>query len=107
MLSVTGLSKFFKANCTYTDVTAHKPDPAPYQFAAEQLGIAAEKCVAIDDSPSGVQSGKSAGMLTFGIASSFTADKLGVADKVFSGTTECCDWMLKNLKFMDKCNASL
>ncbi|MHC4872604.1 MAG: HAD family hydrolase [Planctomycetota bacterium] len=107
MLSVTGLDKFFKASCTHNDVTAHKPDPAPYLFAAEQLGIAPEKCIAIDDSPSGVQSGKNAGMLTLGITSSFTADKLEVSDKIFSGTTECCDWIFNNVNFSGVINASL
>ncbi len=43
------------------EVTATKPDPAPYRTAAELLGVPIEDCVAIEDSPTGVASARAAG----------------------------------------------
>lgn len=43
------------------DVTAMKPDPTPYLTAARALGVDARRCVAIEDSPSGVASALAAG----------------------------------------------
>lgn len=43
------------------DVTHAKPDPEPYLLAAAKLGVDPHHCVAIEDSPSGVESAESAG----------------------------------------------
>jgi HAD superfamily hydrolase (TIGR01509 family) len=43
------------------EVTATKPDPAPYLRAAELLGVPIEACVAIEDSPTGVASAVASG----------------------------------------------
>ena len=43
------------------EVTANKPDPAPYRMAAEALGVDIAGCVAIEDSPAGVASAQAAG----------------------------------------------
>lgn len=54
-------------------VSAHvlgraKPDPGVYQEAARLLGVTPERTVVIDDSPSGVQGGVSAGARVLGYA---------------------------------------
>lgn len=41
-----------------------KPDPDAYLQATRQLGVAPEDCVVIEDSPSGVDSGVAAGIIT-------------------------------------------
>ncbi|WP_091556817.1 HAD family hydrolase [Micromonospora pattaloongensis] len=43
------------------EVTATKPDPAPYLTAARLLSVPIERCVAIEDSPTGVASALAAG----------------------------------------------
>jgi HAD superfamily hydrolase (TIGR01509 family) len=43
------------------DVTAAKPDPTPYLTAAAALDVDVRRCVAIEDSPSGVLSALTAG----------------------------------------------
>jgi HAD superfamily hydrolase (TIGR01509 family) len=43
------------------EVTATKPDPAPYLRAAELLGVDPARCVAVEDSPSGTASAAAAG----------------------------------------------
>ena len=45
------------------DETTHpKPDPQPYLLAAQRLGVEPSRCVAVEDSPSGVRSATAAGM---------------------------------------------
>ena len=43
------------------DVTHPKPHPEPYLLAAGRLGVDANRCVAIEDSPSGADSANAAG----------------------------------------------
>jgi len=47
-----------------------KPNPAIYLYAAAQLGIDPEDCIAIEDSEHGIRAAKSAGMFCIGINSS-------------------------------------
>lgn len=47
-----------------------KPNPAIYLYAAAQLGIAPEHCIAIEDSAHGIIAAKAAGMLSIGINTS-------------------------------------
>jgi HAD superfamily hydrolase (TIGR01509 family) len=43
------------------EVTANKPDPAPYRIAADALGVDIASCVAIEDSLAGIESARAAG----------------------------------------------
>ena len=45
------------------DCQIHKPDPYPYLAAMERLGVTPEKSIVVEDSPSGIKSGKAAGAL--------------------------------------------
>lgn len=44
------------------EVTANKPDPAPYLRALELLGIAPTHCLVVEDSPTGSRSAVAAGL---------------------------------------------
>ncbi len=44
-----------------------KPDPEPYLLAAERLGVRAEDCIAIEDSPPGAMSAQAAGCLVVAV----------------------------------------
>jgi sugar-phosphatase len=46
---------------TASDLRHGKPRPDPYLKGAEVLGMAPEKCIVVEDAPSGVRSGKAAG----------------------------------------------
>ncbi len=89
--------QYFKGSVCYEDVLNHKPDPEPYLKAADILNISPDNCIALDDSPSGCKSAKAAVMLTFGIAQSFPASELAMADSVFSSTAECCMWLIEKI----------
>ena len=60
-LEPLGLLDRFDALCTGYDVPRGKPAPDIYLHAAAAIGVAPEKCLALEDSPAGVQSAVSAG----------------------------------------------
>ncbi len=64
------------------DVVLGKPDPEPYRRGAELLGVRPEECVVVEDAPSGVAAGKSAGCRVLGVLGTHTAAELWEADWV-------------------------
>jgi beta-phosphoglucomutase-like phosphatase (HAD superfamily) len=66
-----------------------KPDPAIYLLAAQRLGVAPGRCLAIEDSPNGVLSAHRAGMRVIGVRTSYTAHlRLEGADQVVDSLVE-------------------
>jgi HAD superfamily hydrolase (TIGR01509 family) len=63
-LDSIGRSYFAATVCGDEVGGRNKPDPAPYLKAADLLGIAASRCVAIEDSPMGLRSAVAAGCTT-------------------------------------------
>ena len=57
----------FASTVSKDDVEHSKPDPAPYKLAAKQLGVDIKKCLVLEDSITGVQSGLRAGAQVIGI----------------------------------------
>ena len=53
----------FSVIVTGDEVTHGKPHPEPYTLAMSRLGVSAEECVAIEDSPTGATSAEEAGAL--------------------------------------------
>jgi HAD superfamily hydrolase (TIGR01509 family) len=51
----------FRAVVTGDEVSRGKPDPQPYELAAQRLGVPAARCIAIEDSPTGIASARAAG----------------------------------------------
>ncbi|GAB2754076.1 HAD family phosphatase [Salinifilum aidingensis] len=45
----------------------NKPDPEPYRRACELLGLAPERCLAVEDSPTGVAAAEAAGCLVLAV----------------------------------------
>ena len=68
-LSVTGLIDCFEPHIfSATMVERGKPAPDLFLHASRQMGVAAEHCVVVEDSPAGVQAAKAAGMRVFAFA---------------------------------------
>ena len=55
------LDTLFDAICSGRQVANPKPAPDIYRFAAETLGLAPEECLALEDSPAGIESAFRAG----------------------------------------------
>lgn len=62
-LHSAGLRPYFKAVVTRNDVTRGKPHPDLYLKAAQELGVAPELCLALEDSHNGVRAAHAAGCL--------------------------------------------
>jgi len=71
-LEVTGLNKFFAESLIFSayDIEKWKPNPALFLYAAEQIGVAPDRCIVIEDSVAGIEAGLAAGMRTIGYANS-------------------------------------
>jgi HAD superfamily hydrolase (TIGR01509 family) len=61
-LRASGLLDRFDAICTSSDVAQPKPAPDVYLLAASKLGVAPERCLVLEDSPTGVRAALAAGM---------------------------------------------
>lgn len=61
-LQIANLNKYFAVVCTASDVERPKPDPAIYLLATRRLGVDPQRCVALEDSPVGVQAVLAAGI---------------------------------------------
>jgi len=73
---------------TADQVQHGKPHPEPYLRAAASLGLSPERCVAVEDAPSGVHSAKNAGMTVIAIASTMPPETLQHADAVLLSLLE-------------------
>jgi HAD superfamily hydrolase (TIGR01509 family) len=86
-ISSLGLRSAFRAIVSADDVTKSKPDPETYLLAIERLRrllgtLDPLKCIAIEDTPAGIRSAKSAALTVIAVTNSFSETELGEADKV-------------------------
>lgn len=63
-LQFTDQLRFFDNDCIFNSNQVAKPKPAPdlFLFAANQMGVARENCIVIEDSLTGAEAAKAAGM---------------------------------------------
>jgi HAD superfamily hydrolase (TIGR01509 family) len=69
----------FDVVVTGDEVSHGKPHPEPYRAAARLLGVRAEDCVAIEDSPTGVRSAVAAGVPTLAVPHVVTVPEMAGA----------------------------
>jgi HAD superfamily hydrolase (TIGR01509 family) len=67
VLDVAGLAECFRATVSSEEVPRGKPAPDVYLEAARRLGVAPERCAAVEDSHNGIRSAHAAGMLVIAI----------------------------------------
>jgi beta-phosphoglucomutase len=89
VLGQLGIQEVFDVIVTAEDVRASKPDPESYQLALERLSAAfPEKrilpgnCLAIEDTPAGIDSARNAGLMVLAVTNSYPAEKLSDAVSV-------------------------
>ncbi len=66
-LEIAGLAGYFRAVVTRDEVPEGKPSPDVYLEAAARLGTPPERCMAVEDSPAGLQAALAAGMLSIAV----------------------------------------
>jgi len=62
VLEECGIGGYFRVSLTRDDVEHCKPDPEIYQKTLERLGLPAERCLVVEDSPIGIAAAKGAGI---------------------------------------------
>jgi mannitol-1-/sugar-/sorbitol-6-phosphatase len=72
---------------TSNDIKNGKPHPEPYLTGASVLGFSAGDCVVVEDVPSGIRAGKSAGAAVIAFRTTVKDDELKAAG---------ADWVLNN-----------
>jgi HAD superfamily hydrolase (TIGR01509 family) len=85
VLELAGLADCFRATVSSEEVEHGKPAPDVYLEAARRLGVAPERCTAVEDSHAGIRSAKSAGMRIVAIPNAAyppDAEALELADAV-------------------------
>jgi HAD superfamily hydrolase (TIGR01509 family) len=91
VLELSGLAACFRVTVSSEEVERGKPAPDVYLEAARRLGVAPERCAAVEDSESGIRSAKAAGMRVVAIPNrSFrpSEDALAAADVVLASLDE-------------------
>jgi beta-phosphoglucomutase len=82
------LSRYFAAIVGADHVQEGKPAPDAYLEAARRLKLPPSQCVAIEDSPWGLESARTAGARTIGITTTYSAPRLTGADRIISSLDE-------------------
>ena len=90
-LRLAGLTDAFQATVSSEEVAQGKPAPDVYLEAARRLGVAPERCAAVEDSHAGIRSAHAAGMRVIAIPNaSYPPDDeaLALADVVLESLDE-------------------
>ncbi len=74
-LEQLGLAGTFDAVVCSDDVGSAKPNPASYLRAISDLGVTPDEAFALEDSPTGVQGAKNAGLLCVAVPGTLTRDR--------------------------------
>jgi HAD superfamily hydrolase (TIGR01509 family) len=91
VLECLDLSLAFDIVITRDDVQKLKPHPEVYLQAALALKSPPRNCVVFEDSQSGVNAAKAAGMFCIGLMTSFSEEALSMADAIIADFTELLD----------------
>lgn len=78
--------RFEKRRFSAYDIERWKPDPGLFLHAAEAMGVPPAEAVVVEDSPSGVEAARAAGMRAIGLANMTGPDALARA-----GATAVCE----------------
>jgi beta-phosphoglucomutase-like phosphatase (HAD superfamily) len=98
-MRATGLNTLIRANFfSGDDVLNRKPAPDLYLLASEFMGVPLDRCIAIEDSPSGISAARAAGIFTIGFCGgSHYSDRLkeqayaSGAHEVIGSLLDLCD----------------
>ncbi len=86
------LLRHFEFALTGEDYTHSKPSPEPYLLGLERLGLGAEDCLVIEDSPRGLQAAKAAGIDCIVVRTALTEGyEFPGASAIVNSTAELAD----------------
>jgi len=75
VLEILGITNEFDVIATREDVEHGKPDPEMHLLVARELGIEPKECIAIEDSPAGIEAALAAGARAIAVTTDLTRQK--------------------------------
>ncbi len=69
IIDLLGVRSRIRVVVTGADVHRGKPDPQVFQLAADRFGVAAGRCVVVEDAPDGIKAARAAGMAVVALVS--------------------------------------
>lgn len=97
VLEKCNIQEYFTHKVSGEDVKNGKPAPDIYLKAARAFGLPPSKCIAVEDSPIGLQSAKAAGFTTIGFVNPSTqGQEFSNADHVVTHFDQCIS-IIENL----------
>ena len=102
------LDGFFPVVATRESVANPKPAPDVYRLAVEQLGLQPHECIAIEDSPTGLQSALAANLRCLVVQNNYSRgqDFTG-ATAVLDSMAEAREWLAAEMEVCDKVETGL
>ena len=88
VLKQVSLAGAFDAVVAAEDVSRGKPDPEGYLLAARSLGVAAERCLVIEDAPGGIEGARRAGMRSLAVTTTHSREELAGADVIVDSLSD-------------------
>jgi HAD superfamily hydrolase (TIGR01509 family) len=90
ILAAAGLADRFRVIVSAEDVARGKPDPEGYRLGWRRLrgllpGLEPAECLAVEDSPKGVDAARAAGLRVLAVTQSRPAGDLRAADRIIEG----------------------
>jgi sugar-phosphatase len=73
---------------TADSIERGKPDPEPFLLGAARLDVAPERCLALEDAPSGIASARAAGIPVLALRTTHPDEELSAADVVLDSLAE-------------------
>jgi HAD superfamily hydrolase (TIGR01509 family) len=88
-----GLGRWFDEERIFSsqDVGRGKPAPDLFLYAAERMGVPAERCAVVEDSTLGVRAAVAAGMDVYGFTAMTPAERLAGATQLFADMRDLPD----------------
>jgi beta-phosphoglucomutase len=75
VLEILGITEEFDVIATREDVKHGKPDPEMHLLVARELGVEPGECLAIEDSPAGIEAALAAGAQAIAVTTDLTRNK--------------------------------
>jgi HAD superfamily hydrolase (TIGR01509 family) len=95
-LKKSNLYQVFETIVTKDDVSRGKPHPELYMLTVRKLGLKPDECIAFEDTESGVQSAKAAGLVCLAVPNELTQNQnFSKADGIFSNLDKALQFVKK------------
>lgn len=98
VLNKLNILPFFKTIVSSDLIKNMKPHPEIYLKCIKELQILKEECIAIEDSPTGIKSAKSAGLMCVAVAYTHAEDELKEADKIIMSLNQLTPKFVSEIK---------